>query len=38
MFLTEDIKVKHTDITTVYRDNSTEKFLQMLLKMQSWKA
>jgi hypothetical protein len=37
-FITVGKEVKHSKITTIFRDNYTEKYLQKLSKMPSWKA
>ena len=35
MFITEDAKVKHTDITTIFKSNYNGKYIQKLLKNQA---
>jgi hypothetical protein len=35
MFIVEDPKVKHANITTIYKDNKNEKYMQKLLKYQA---
>jgi hypothetical protein len=34
----EDTKVKHTNITTIYKDNENGKYLQKSLKIPSWEG